>query len=181
MPGCGSDAAISEELFLQVPRGQTGQWCHCVCIVFDGGHTAVMSVIQPQLPISSDFNNVPEMSVGEGTWHHAWFTVDAPRAFGKKGGREGLTRRQHFPVGAPWKANPLKCPRKYDSATELGGVVPWLNELGNCMLRCPWRFIDYVCVKGSEKASCEESWLALFIIHFSDLCDPGTLLFRSAL
>ena len=91
VPGCGSNAAVSQELFLRSPgaRRVSGVTVFDVCLcVFDGGHTGVISVIQPELPIASYFNKVPEMSIGEGTWHHAWFTVVAPRAFGKKGGRE---------------------------------------------------------------------------------------------
>ena len=50
MPGCGSDAAVSQELFLRSPgaRRVSGVTVFDVCLcVFDGGHTGVMSVIQP--------------------------------------------------------------------------------------------------------------------------------------
>ena len=50
VPGCGSDAAVSQELFLRSPgaRRVSGVTVFDVCLcVFDGGHTGVMSVIQP--------------------------------------------------------------------------------------------------------------------------------------
>lgn len=119
VPGCGSDATVPQELCLQVPRGRVSGVTVFVSPSMEDTR-GVTSVIQPQLPISSYFNKVPEVSIREGTWHHAWLTVDAPRAFGKKGGREGITRRQHFPAGAPWNTNPLRCPKKYNSATLTG-------------------------------------------------------------